>query len=235
MRPVAIQSLAKMTDDVSKCNIWEKGKTFCILNYAISKNDESICELLPIIENYDGKADAILSPYRDTRDNCYFQFALSNKDISLCDGSGVYLSRCRNRVAVESKNLDLCNYEDIDTQHCIYLIARKTKNMDICSKIDQNVTWFNSCYYDFARDLSNLSICDKYVTEVYKRPSHWSDPGYSHWALCYKLVIADVFDDKEMCLIINESKAEESCISRIDRNRNINQFWKEHKEQRGVE
>lgn len=226
LRPIVINHFAKSTNDISKCEIWDKEKNRCYFEYAINKENESICELLPPIP-----IEKLISQSKQTysKDNCYNQLSYIKEDLTLCLKSRMFKEICRVNFAFHFSDISICDND----LYCMYRVARKSKNMAMCDLINNTNYLHDQCYYDFARDEANLSICDNYIEGKYKNP--YATRNISTNDMCYHLVITGVLNDKDRCNIINDSEMVDRCLRGIDINRKNKEFWEEMKKNKHYE
>jgi len=67
----------------------------CIINYAINKQDSSVCYKLRSLENLDAKERSIF-PHMEkfTVEYCLFEVAKIKSDVNLCENTGEFKQKC---------------------------------------------------------------------------------------------------------------------------------------------
>jgi len=96
-------------------------------------------------------------------DDCYYQQAISNANLSVCDNIQLdpLKESCISEVAVALNDLSLCETLNETTQGtCIAKIALERGNETLCFTINSTY-WWDICFYDLGVLKQDPEICDE--------------------------------------------------------------------------
>ena len=125
-----------------------------ITGEAVAKNDLSICEKVP----------PPLGPTGYTKDNCYYQVARVNKNITACNyyhGGGDDF--CFSTVAGTAGDISICDKvkDAYQKGHCYGGFVEASNDLSICKPLT-NSTAIDACYIHFAEvGKVGADFCDK--------------------------------------------------------------------------
>ena len=191
-RNKCFHDLALDLGDISLC---DKIKNFsnlkdeCYFDVAIKKNDISLCDKLPETKETDGKIrsecyaefsnysnqsesnespdDAKCDEMADqvTRDKCYLDTAIVEKDPDICESIvGVNTrEQCYIKVAQARGDPEICERASElggGRTQCYLILSKKLQSLELCEKIqDQDAKYI--CFFEIARIKKDPGICNK--------------------------------------------------------------------------
>jgi len=105
----------------------------------------------------------------DDRFNCYYDTAINNQDLSICDQlDPASLYSCYSEIAAAKKDLSIC--EKIEGEYnksfCYIRVAVAKQDISICDTLAQDSKSF--CYKDIAIAKEDLLICDTISDPTFK-------------------------------------------------------------------
>ncbi len=127
------------------------------------------------------------------KNNCYENFAITQKDISFCEKieewSDTYTEAARNtcyrEVAVAKEDFSVCNIlkNNNSKAFCYQKVAVAIGNVEACKNVQSDGGYRNGCYSEIAAIKKDIKICDN--TE---------DQGFNDKDSCYLSVSYDSKD-----------------------------------------
>ena len=139
-------------------NLDEKYQDACYIQMGLALENYSLCER-------DVEDNLIY-----LRDECFFKWAQSEKDISICDkieGEGEYYKdkwQCYLSISHSEKDISIC--DKIDNKkvqsRCYYLFSIEGDDSSVCEKVEEtDTTSVNNCYVNVAVNAKDVSLCEK--------------------------------------------------------------------------
>lgn len=214
--------------DKSICDLIDEWQPWydCLYYVATNLPDYEICLELDvnsqpcvkeIIENYSPVEKEVCDALKDllARDNCYYDIAVEDLNISLCREiiTGRNLkNECIYEVAISLNEPNYCEELSrnsiIRENDCYLELAKNNQNPGICEEIT-TYDKYVACYSDIAIEVSQPEVCSSVQVE------RFVGKDYSTKDMCYYNYAIGKADSSYCEMIINDI-LRESCIDELE-------------------
>jgi hypothetical protein len=220
------------SEEVNEYCLGKNPKT-CVADYAIEKEEPSICE--NINEYYvnlcnddaeEKGLDSTGCEYAIGTDqflvgNCYVEVAKSMGDSKICDKIDNLISQgsCYFEVAGITGDLSLCKKISKEADQyvnglihlCYGKVGVVNNDISVCDNSEEVFTFIWRCYSELAIGMNDDTICSR-ITDKYE-----SEDGINYADLCY-MDVARAFRDASICekIRLTKNNYKQECLSRVE-------------------